>query len=402
MLNVIEFIRASNTGRDPERLAMKYANLRRDPFTFLRGTCALYYRRLPRESLFRSVPLAWICGDLHVENFGSYKGDNRLVYFDLNDFDEAVLAPCTLDLVRFVTSLMVAAHVQKVPVRLGEQLGRVFLDAYAAALADGKARWIERETAQGCVRELLDALQTRSRAALLDVYTEKHGHDRRLRGDGYKTLPVTAAQRKKVAAFMKAFAAGRHDPDFFRMLDVARRIAGTGSLGVERYVILVEGKGGADGHYLLDLKQARTSCLLPRLRIHQPAWKTEARRVVAIQQRAQAIPMAFLNSVILGGRSFVLRALQPSQDRIRLDFRRDAETGLEDYAKSMGELVAWSHLRTSGRNGSATADDFIAFGKKRKWRQKLLAQAKTGCTQTIKDWKAYAKAYDEGLFDVPE
>ncbi len=88
MLDIIQSIHDHNADRDLERVAIKYAHLRKDAFSFLRGTCHLFYERLPRERVFRDAPLAWICGDLHLENFGSYKGDNRLVYFDLNDFDE--------------------------------------------------------------------------------------------------------------------------------------------------------------------------------------------------------------------------------------------------------------------------------------------------------------------------
>ena len=62
-----------------------------DVFAFLRGTCHLFYVRLPRARLTRSAPAAWACGDLHLANFGSYRGDNHLVYFDLNDFDEGWL-----------------------------------------------------------------------------------------------------------------------------------------------------------------------------------------------------------------------------------------------------------------------------------------------------------------------
>ena len=57
----------------------------------LRSCRAVVFGR-PVEALPHS-PVCWICGDLHIENFGSYKGDNRLVYFDLNDFDESILAP---------------------------------------------------------------------------------------------------------------------------------------------------------------------------------------------------------------------------------------------------------------------------------------------------------------------
>jgi uncharacterized protein (DUF2252 family) len=72
--------------------------MRASPFAFLRGSCHLFYDRLPRGGIFRSSPLAWSCGDLHLENFGSFKGDNRLVYFDINDFDESALAPASWDL----------------------------------------------------------------------------------------------------------------------------------------------------------------------------------------------------------------------------------------------------------------------------------------------------------------
>lgn len=93
MLDVIETIRRFNAGREPERLAMKYAYMRASPFVFLRGTYHLFYDRLSTAPLAAGAPAAWICGDLHLENFGSYKGDNRLVYFDVNDFDESALAP---------------------------------------------------------------------------------------------------------------------------------------------------------------------------------------------------------------------------------------------------------------------------------------------------------------------
>jgi uncharacterized protein (DUF2252 family) len=57
------------------------------------------------------------------------------------------------------------------------------------------------------------------------------------------------------------------------VLDIGRRIAGTGSLGVERYVVLVEGKGSPDRNYLLDIKEAKPSAMAPhlaRLGIKQP------------------------------------------------------------------------------------------------------------------------------------
>jgi len=74
---------------------------------------------------------------------------------------------------------------------------------------------------------------------------------------------------------MTQFAQGQPDPNFFKVMDVGRRVAGTGSLGVDHYAILVQGKGSPDGNYLLDLKQALRSSLVPHLKVSQPKWISE-------------------------------------------------------------------------------------------------------------------------------
>jgi uncharacterized protein (DUF2252 family) len=138
-----------NGDREPERLRRKFELLRADPFGFYRGTCHLYYETLPRHPVLSEGPALLVCGDLHLENFGVYKGDNRLAYFDLNDFDEADLAPFTIDLHRFVTSLHVAASALRLADRQAESLGEVFLDRYCGWIADGKARWLNGQPRTG-------------------------------------------------------------------------------------------------------------------------------------------------------------------------------------------------------------------------------------------------------------
>lgn len=404
MLDVVSHIRDYNAGRDPERLALKYRNMRASPFVFLRGTCHLFYARLPNERVLHQVPTTWVCGDLHLENFGSYKGDNRLAYFDLNDFDEAALAPATWDLVRLLTSVLVAADNLKVNRAEAIALCQVFIEGYASALTQGKARWIERETADGLVRDLLDSLRSRPRAAFLDGRSDlkqPRGHKRVLRTDGHKALPVSTKQRDKVIAFMTDFAASQPNPAFYKVLDVARRIAGTGSLGVDRYSILVEGKGSPNGNYILDLKEALPSSLAPHLAIKQPCWQNEAERVVAVQRRMQAVSMAFLQPVALGETAYILRGLQPSEDRVALDGGHGRKLRrLEAVLRAMGELTAWAQLRSSGRNGSANADALIDVGQNPWWQPPLLALAEHCAEQVIQDWQCYAAAYDDGAYAI--
>uniref|UniRef100_UPI0013D392A8 DUF2252 family protein n=1 Tax=Klebsiella aerogenes TaxID=548 RepID=UPI0013D392A8 len=90
-------------------------------------------------------------------------------------------------------------------------------------------------------------------------------------------------QKQRVSEFMQGFAQTQPDPRFFEVLDVARRIAGTGSLGLERYVILVRGKGVAGGQYPLDLKQILPSVLAPAGGCRQPKFGDAAQRLVAVQ-----------------------------------------------------------------------------------------------------------------------
>ena len=397
-LDAVRQIHTFNAGREPERLAMKYRAMRASTFAFLRGSCHLFYDRLPRGGVFKSAPAVWVCGDLHLENFGSYKGDNRQAYFDVNDFDESALAPASWDLVRFLTSLQMGLDGMALGEATVQALCQAFVDAYASSLASGKAYWVERDTAQGLVRELLDGLRERTRPGFLGSRTVLKRGRRVLLADGRKALPVDAAQRAAVERFIHEFAESQPQPAFYRVLDVARRVAGTGSLGIDRFAILVHGKGSPDGNYLLDLKRALPSSLVPHLKLAQPRWQSEAHRVVELQRRQQAVSMAFLRPVVFTEAPYVLRALQPSEDRVRLAGAGRSPSELEAVVVTMGQMVAWAQLRSAGRDGSASADELIDFGQRRKWKAALLAASYRCAAQVRHDAAAFNAGFDAGAF----
>ncbi len=193
-------------------------------------------------------------------------------------------------------------------------------------------------------------------------------------------------------AFMKNFARKQTSPEFFKPLDVARRVAGTGSLGLDRYVILVEGRGLPGGNVLLDLKFQSTPAVAPYLKLPQPHWKSEAERVIAIQRRSQAIAPAFLTAVQVGRRSLMLKEAQPTSDKVDLFGSQATIEDLRCLAHTLGQLVAWSHLRASGREGSAIADQFIDFGGQNRWRRELLELAEEMAPQVEEDWRTFREA----------
>ncbi|MBL0142381.1 MAG: DUF2252 domain-containing protein [Betaproteobacteria bacterium] len=400
-LDVVAKLAANNKGRDPERLAMKFAKMAQSPFVFLRGACPLFYDALPDAPLFRNAPLAWCCGDLHFENFGSYKGDNRLVYFDINDFDEAALAPATWDIVRLLTSIQCGEVALNATRAEAIAASTSCVDAYRAALVQGKPLWVEPETSTGLVNDLLSSLHDRERASFLDKRTVRKGRQRSLKVDGVKALAASEVQRKLVTEFMDRFAAAQKDPKFFQVLDVARRIAGTGSLGVERFVVLVEGKGSPDGNYLLDIKEAKPTAMGPHLSrqgIEQPAWPDEASRVVAVQKRCQAVDHAFLRPAKLGTLPCILKGLQPSEDRVAIGEWGRKLDRLKEVTATMGRVLAWDHLRASGRSGSATADELIAFAQGGEWAKQVLEAAAEMTLVTEGQWKVFTKALADGQF----
>jgi len=383
-----------NAGREPERLALKYRAMCKSPFSFFRGSAHLFWEDLAAHGKeLPASPLVWACGDLHLENFGSFQGNNGLSYFDLNDFDEAALAPANWEVSRFVTSVFVAAPLLDLTRGDATSLATAFLEAYRTALVDGKPRWIERATASGMVHALLKRVKRRKRVMLVQSRTIKKNGKLRLLIDDKHTLPATAAQRREVTRWLAKFAKSQPNPKFFKVLDVARRAAGVGSLCLKRYVVLVRGPGGKEPHAILDAKWAPASSLARVEQVHQPDWKSEADRVVAIQHCMEAIAPALLDAVRIGKGGYILRELQPSNDRLTLDDARAHPRELLSIAETMGHVTAWAQLRSSGRQGSAAIDDLIAFASGPRWRacrRALVDYGRTYQAQVVRDYKKFA------------
>ena len=392
--SIYERVLEQHQGRDPLRMAKKLALIAGDPFDFFRGTNALFFESLPVSELLHDTPRGLCCGDLHLENFGSFRGANRLVYFDLNDFDEACVAPLAYEVLRFLASVHAGAASLGLAAKQADKLCRIFLQRYAAALAEGKPAWLERPTARGLVKQLLDGLRSRHRLALLGERTLLHKDgSRALRVDDKRILAVTPKEHKRVQVCLQAYADAQPNPDFYHVLDIGGRVAGNGSLGVPRYIVLVEGRGGVDGHFLLDLKAANPSALAPHVPPPQPSWPVEGERVTAMQKVMSAMAPALLAPVKLHGDSFVLKELQPSADRLDLDGVRGDLAVLTEVIEDMAQLTAWAQLRGSARYGAALPDELMNFGMRSDWQAPLLRAAREAAERNLAQWQAFRKEH---------
>ena len=390
---ILNKVLAYNSGREQERLQMKLSAMQADPFVFLRGTCHLFYQDWHTALNKLDSPKVWVCGDLHLENFGSFKAENGLAYFDLNDFDESALAPCLWEFTRLLTSLIVAQDTLKFKPKQTEALLESMTLTYASVLAEGKPKWVERKTSRGLIKTLLSSLSKRTDADFLADRTNAKDKGNTLIIDGERTLKLDKEAKEKALTLFKNAMQVTRKKDFYTPLDVARRVAGTGSLGVERYVVLVYGNGEGR-RALIDIKATSHSALSPYLTSPQPKWNNQAERVDTIQSGAQVLPPALLKAVHVDGKSYLIKALQPSQDRLDLSQWNGKLNVLDNIFDTMAEVSAWGHLRNAGYLGAENREALMQFGHQvDEWKAPTLALAKQAAKQTIEQWQAYKKDY---------
>ena len=395
--DIWKLIQVFDRQRNPKILTQKYIKMRKNAFGFFRGTCHLFYRDLPQEWELNLAPFVWICGDLHLENFGTYKGENysgelrqRQVYFGINDFDEGVLAPCTWDITRLVTSIFLAADSLGCDRSDLKQLAQIYLTSYANTLIKGIIRAIAEDNARGIVADLIKKLSQRKRTDLLNERTELNS-ERQLKFDGAKILRISTQRQQEITRTIDNWTQAQASPEFFKVLDVGFRVAGMGSLGVDRYIILVAGKGSPDRNYLLDFKQQSASALEPYLTRVQPQWKNQAIRVMNAQQIVQSAVPALLAAIEFSGTSYLLRELQPTEDKIAFDGKISLPQ-LEKLVDTLGEVTASAHLHGSGKFGAAVVQDLINFGRNLEWQSKVLIYADLYARQVQLDYQDFCKA----------
>lgn len=177
-------------------------------------------------------------------------------------------------------------------------------------------------------------------------------------------------------------------PYNYEVISTVFRLAGTGSIGLKRYLFLLKSTNTKNKYLLLDMKQARSSSAAPYVPVQQLAWDTEAARVIGVQQRMQNIPAALLSTTVFRDGSYIIQEFQPVKDSIKfkqLEDYRDMYQVIDD----MAALTASSQLRCGGMQGSGTIDDLMAFGADQGWQEAVIAYAQ----QYARNMKGYYKEY---------
>lgn len=324
---------------------------------FVRAKVDLFYSTLRDERLrLPEGPAIWISGDCHAENFGAVSDARGEGDLEMNDLDETSVGEPAHDVLRLALSLSMAARAA----------GRNGLDTAAMLEAmvrgyDAVLRRREREEPPSLdepparLRKLERHAAARTRTELLDGRCpEKDG--RRAFPMGPRYWPLSDVERRavnallgrpEVEALVTTLAGLSLDHDGgLEIVDVAFRVAGTGSLGVFRVAAVVSlgshGKRHRDEDLrLLDVKEATPT--------HTPAApgarvpKDDAERVVR-GARALSPPVGSrLLAATLGELPVVVRELLPQEDKVSVDGLEHDEAC--EVAGHLGAIMGRAHAR---------------------------------------------------------
>lgn len=399
----IEIILQVNRKRIAKLIPIKIARMAGSPFGFFRGNVAVMaadLATLPNTG----IPVQ-ICGDAHVRNLGAYSGPDGRLVFDINDFDETITAPWEWDLRRLATSLVLAG-------REAGDSDRQCRDAVWACAKMYRTKMLEfsrltcievhkyrthrqfvgrtgNSVLQRAVRETPD----RSLAKL----TVARGGTRVFRSNPPVLTRVTKSEAEQVVKSLRPYhdtlpGCSQQALSFYRPIDVAFKIVGTGSVGTYDYVILHFAGDGTRDPLFIQVKEAVPSAYAPYVkspetRMHQGQRVVHGQRLFEIQSDMM------LGWTSLRGREFMVRQLSDHKASIQDDELKGA--GLIEYATTCGEVLAKGHARSGD---PAVLAGYL--GSNDRWDKALAKFALIYADQTMHDYELFKKAIKAGKINA--
>ena len=390
---------AQNETRVPELVPIRMQRMSASPWTYYRGAAAVMAADLAAAP--HTGIEVQLCGDAHVLNFGLWATPERQLSFDLRDFDETRRGPFEWDVKRYLASLIVLARETGLPDKAGVAAVRAALRAYrdriaCYATADELTIWYDVITADQLL-ELFGPEEQEQQSARLARRARRrtsagaarkltHVVDGRLRiVDDPPTrvrLPEAGLAAETVQAYRDSLPYERRGLlDRFTLVDVVRQVVGVGSVGMQVYLVLLQGRAGEP--LFLQIKQAGPSVYDQHL--GPSPYATQGERVIRGKRQIQAASDIFLGWTSVRGLDFYVRQFR---DMKVIPNGELIAPFLVPFAERCGHVLARSHART----GDAMA---IAgyIGKGRRFDEAMAEFAIAYANQTTSDHKQLGNAF---------
>lgn len=328
-------------------LVLKHKKTNVSPFLFFRATFfrwAQQWKEVPSE--LRDAPVVLSVGDLHIENFGTWRDQEGRLVWGINDFDEAYPLPFTNDLLRLCVSTYLAIDENNLSISKKSASKAILKGYYEGIIGSGNPFVLEEQ-------------HTWLRKIALSKLKEPYRFWDRL-----EELPdLSQMISKQIVDLLKSTL-----PENLTKFRIAHRITGLGSLGHQRYIIIGDWRGSKIGR---EAKVIIPSAFIWAQKINENQYFYNE-----ILEKAIRCPDPFLKV----NKNWLLRRISPHCSRIELFMlpkRRDEKKLL--YA--MGFETANIHLGTRGKS-----DKIVKSLEKlpKKWLHKTSLEV---VDKVIEDWK---------------
>jgi uncharacterized protein (DUF2252 family) len=385
--------------RVQELVPLRYGRMLVSPFTFYRGAALIMAADLagtPRSGITTQV-----CGDAHLMNFGVYASPERQLVFGINDFDETLPGPWEWDVKRLAASFAIAGRDNQFTEKQRAKVLTTLVGEYRATMRDLATKgnldvWYARTTdVADSIKELrsktnaatvkrtqanLAKARTRDSLHSFDKLTHLVDGERRFISDppliqsmdelveGLDRSQLTDMLRGLVRSYRRSLPSDRrHLLEEFRVVDMARKVVGVGSVGTRAWVILLLGRDDTDPLFL-QAKEAQPSVLEEF--VGRGTRGSNGERVVHGQHLMQANSDIFLGWDRVDGfdgvtRDFYVRQLRDWKGAAVVEGM--TPTTLAMYGVICARALARAHARSGDRiaiasylGGSAAFDRAIA------------------------------------------
>jgi uncharacterized protein (DUF2252 family) len=359
--DALETILAQNKIRVPELVPIRHYRMAVSPWNYYRGAAAVMAADLASQP--NSGLTVQLCGDAHVLNFGLWATPERNLSFDLRDFDETLPGPFEWDVKRFATSLVVAARDNGLEPARAAAAVTAGLDAYCRRMHRYTTMpeldlWYDGTR----VDSLIDYFEPADRGRV-SVHIEKKRERRTSRGAFTKLTEMTsgrpritedppirvtvsdAEQAELVGQLLAGYRLTLQEDrrilfDRFTETDTVRQVVGVGSVGMQVYLVLLEGRSATDPLFL-QVKQAGPSVY--EAHTAPSRHETHGARVISGKRLLQSATDIFVGWGSMGGKDYYVRQFR---DMKIIPTTALIAPRLAEFATACGETLARAHART--------------------------------------------------------
>src|SRR5690242_9478321 len=409
--DALDTILAQNKLRVPELAPIRHYRMAVSPWNYYRGAAAVMAADLAAQP--NSGLTVQLCGDAHVLNFGLWATPERNLLFDLRDFDETLPGPFEWDVKRFAASIVVAARDNGLTAATATDAVTAGVAAYCRRMRRC-ATLPELDIWYDGIRvdSLIDYFEPADRERV-SVHIEKKRERRTSQGAFAKLTEMAngrpriteeppirvtisdAEQAKLVDQLLAGYRSTLQEDrqvlfDRFIETDTVRQVVGVGSVGMQVYLVLMEGRSGVDPLFL-QVKQAGPAVY--EAYTEPSRHRAHGERVINGKRLLQSATDIFAGWGSLHGKDYYVRQFRdmkiiPTTDLIA--------PRLVQFATACGETLARAHART----GDPMAIDAY-IGKAAKFATVIGRFASLYADQNERDHAQLVSAIAEGTVESP-